>query len=103
MKPLSIGYFARIIGHPLYDYQITVGDAILDSVLNGKGYCFSCMFARQMGKNELSAALEAYLLLAFEQGTIVKVAPTYKPQVVTSRMRLLSMLDNPLSRSRLWR
>jgi hypothetical protein len=72
-------------------------------VLGGKGLTFSVMFARQMGKNQLSAVLEAYLLACIPQGTIIKAAPTFKPQVITSRMRLLSMLDNQLTRHRVWR
>ncbi len=99
-----IGLFARhVLGKPLYPYQEEVGDAILDSVFNRRGYTFSVMFARQMGKNQLSAILEAYLLSCMDEGTIVKAAPTFKPQIINSRIRLLSMLDNPLTRSRVWR
>jgi hypothetical protein len=29
-----------------------------------------------MGKNQLSAAVEAYLLFAMESGTLIKAAPT---------------------------
>jgi hypothetical protein len=100
----GIGWFAReILGKPLYPYQEIVGDAILRSIIEGRGDTFTVMFARQMGKNQLSAVLEAYLLFAFEQGTIVKAAPTYKPQVINSRMRLLSMLETPLLRARVWK
>lgn len=100
----GIGWFAReILGRPLYSYQEIVGDAILRSIIAGRGDTFTVMFARQMGKNQLSAVLEAYLLFAFEQGTIVKAAPTYKPQVINSRMRLLSMLEAPLIRERVWK
>lgn len=56
-----------------------------------------------MGKNQLSAVLEAYLLFVYPQGSIVKAAPTYKPQIVNSRMRLLSMLEAPLLRERVWK
>jgi len=104
MKPLSIGFFARnIIGHPLYWYQEEISQAILASILHRRGLTFSIMLARQTGKNQLSAVLEAYLLTCMTEGTIIKAAPTYKPQVITSRMRLLSMLDNPLTSSRTWR
>ena len=99
----GIGWFAReVLGKPLYPYQEIVGDAILDSIIHRHGHTFSVMFARQMGKNQLSAIIEAYLLTCMEQGNIVKAAPTFKPQVINSRIRLLSMLDNPLTAARTW-
>jgi hypothetical protein len=56
------------------------------------------MFARQMGKNELSAHLEAYLLGLYsgQGGNIVKAAPTFKPQVISSKERLEWVLSNPM-------
>jgi hypothetical protein len=53
------------------------------------------MFARQMGKNETSAQLEAFLLSqnAERGGTIVKAAPTFKPQTITSMLRLKEVLS----------
>ncbi|GHO57420.1 hypothetical protein [Ktedonobacter robiniae] len=100
----GLGWFAReILGKPLYPYQELVGDAILESVLEGRGDTFTVMFARQMGKNQLSATLEAYLLFCMQEGSIVKAAPTYKPQTINSRQRLLSLLDNPFMRNRVWK
>jgi hypothetical protein len=57
------------------------------------------MMSRQAGKNELSAHIEAYLLNlhAGIGGAIVKAAPTYVPQLATSRLRLESTLENPLN------
>ncbi len=102
--PKRIGWFAReILKKPLYPYQEIVGDAILQSIIEEAGRTFTVMFARQMGKNQLSAVLEAYLLFCMESGTIVKAAPTYKPQVVNSRLRLLSMLESNLTRDRIWK
>lgn len=103
MPQISIGEFAKLIGKNLYPYQIEAGDAILDSVLENKGLQFTIMLARQMGKNELSATMEAYLLFCMPEGNIVKAAPTFKPQIVTSRQRLLSMLENPLMSNKVWR
>jgi hypothetical protein len=104
LKAISIGYFARnIIRHPLYWYQEEISEAILASILHQRGETISIMLARQMGKNQLSAVVEAYLLSCMTEGTIIKAAPTYKPQIITSRMRLLSMLDNPITASRIWR
>lgn len=100
----GLGWFAReVLGKPLYPYQELVGDAILQSVLEGRGDTFTVMFARQMGKNQLSAALEAYLLFCMPEGSIIKAAPTYKPQTINSRQRLLSLLDTDLTRERLWK
>ncbi len=56
-----------------------------------------------MGKNETSAIIEAYLLCCMESGTIIKAAPTWKPQIVNSRLRLLSMLENDFTKDRVYR
>jgi hypothetical protein len=75
--PKRIGPFARtILGRDLYPYQELIADTILDSIINGYGYAFTCMLSRQSGKNELSAALESYLLFCMGSGTIIKAAPT---------------------------
>ncbi len=104
MKRPNIGWFAaNIIGKPLYPFQVEIGNAILDSVLNNRGLTFTIMLARQMGKNQISAIIETYLLSCMEEGNIIKAAPTYKPQVINSRLRLLSMLENPLTGNRVWR
>jgi len=104
MKKPNIGWFAaNIIGKPLYPFQVEIGNAILDSVLNNRGLTFTIMLARQMGKNQISAIIETYLLSCMEEGNIIKAAPTYKPQVINSRLRLLSMLENPLTGNRVWR
>jgi hypothetical protein len=65
-----------------------------------RGLTITVMMARQMGKNETSAILESYLLALFRGvgGTIIKAAPTLRPQAVNSRRRLVRMLDNPLAR-----
>ena len=77
MPGIDISWFAREILHkPLYVFQEEICNAILDSVLNGKGLTFTIMLARQSGKNQISAAIEAYLLACMESGTIIKAAPT---------------------------
>lgn len=79
----------------LRSYQAKCARAIAHSVHHGLGKIFTVMFARQMGKNETSAILEAYLLNHYAEkgGTIVKAAPSFKPQVVTSMLRLKQTLD----------
>src|SRR5256885_7636907 len=97
-----IGTFARdVLGRPLYPYQELIGEAILDSILLRKGLTFTVMLARQMGKNQLSAVIEAYLLWHCEDGAIVKAAPTFRPQIINSYHRLLSMLEP--ATERVWR
>lgn len=103
MTQLSITHFARyILGKPLYPYQSEIAEAILASVLGSHGSIFTVMMSRQSGKNQLSAVLEAYLLWRMTEGTIVKAAPTFTPQILNSRLRLLSLLDAPLTRERIW-
>lgn len=103
ISPSAITLFARhILGHPLYPYQQQVAEAILASICGGHGRIFTVMMARQSGKNQLSAVLEAFLLACMPQGTIVKAAPTFNPQITNSRLRLLSLLDTPATRERIW-
>jgi len=93
--------FSRyVIGRPLRPYQLQVVRAVLDSVWHGRGLTFTVMLARQMGKNELSAHLECYLLNLYQRrgGTMIKAAPTFRPQAVLSRLRLREVLNNPWNR-----
>jgi hypothetical protein len=93
--------FSRhVIGRALRPYQVEVVRAVLDSVWQRRGLTFTVMLARQMGKNELSAHLECYLLNLYRRrgGTIVKAAPTFRPQAVLSRLRLREVLDNAWNR-----
>lgn len=100
---VTIAWFARhILGKALYPYQCEIAEAILDSIKGGHGRIFTVMMARQSGKNQLSAVLEAYLLATTPTGSIVKAAPTFTPQIITSRLRLLSMLNTPLLRDYVW-
>ncbi len=82
---------------PLRPYQIDVANAIQASITGQHGHTFTVMMARQMGKNELSAHLEAWLLVGHAQkgGTIVKAAPTYRPQIANSMLRLEACLRRP--------
>ena len=103
LSSISIARFAQhVLGKPLYPYQCEIAEAIIASIAHGDGRVFTVMMARQSGKNQLSAILEAYLLTCMKHGTIVKAAPTFSPQITNSRLRLLSMLDTPLTRERVW-
>ncbi|MFN0074535.1 MAG: hypothetical protein ACKVVP_23895 [Chloroflexota bacterium] len=92
----DVGLFSRhLLGRPLRPYQLEPARAIVASVLGRQGRTFSVMMARQAGKNELSAQLEAYLLSVFQRvgGTMVKAAPTFRPQARISMRRLESVLE----------
>jgi len=79
----------------LYPYQRDVFEAVKDSVLNGRGLTFSVEIARQGGKNELSAWLEADFMARYLEFplNIVKCAPTFTPQALISLRRLCHCLD----------
>jgi len=95
--PDVVAFSHTVLARPLYLYQARIARAIVRASASATGHTFTVMMARQMGKNELSAQLEAYLLNVHRQtgGTIVKAAPTLKPQALLSRHRLLQALDNP--------
>ena len=80
--------------HSLRPYQYQIAEAVFDSVQDRKGLSFSVMIARQGGKNEISAWIEAHILLAFSQfgGVSVKAAPTFHPQALISISRLKDVL-----------
>ena len=92
-----IAFSTQIAGRPLRPYQLEAANAILASIEGGMGETFVVMMARQMGKNELSAQLEAWLLDQASEtgGTIVKAAPTFRPQLHTSLARLSGVLRHP--------
>ena len=80
----------------LRPYQVEIGRAVMDSVLNERGLTFTVEIARQGGKNELSAQMEVLLLAMFSAkgGNLVKGAPTFDPQVRTSMDRLKERLGH---------
>jgi len=95
---------ATVLGMALRPYQAQVARAVLASIAAGHGHTFTVQMPRQSGKNQLSAHLEAFLLTRRQRagGTLVKCAPTFRPQVHTSISRLVRTLDNPLTRGQ-WR
>ena len=96
----DVGSFSAYGLHrPLRPYQLEAARAIAASVLDHQGLTFTVVFPRQAGKNELSAHLEAFLLRHYrwKGGSIVKAAPTFRPQVVHSILRLEQLLGEPLT------
>ena len=83
----------------LRPYQVEPVLCILDSIENKKAKIITVMMSRQSGKNESSGQLEGFLLTRNKKrgGVIVKAAPTWKPQIVNSMLRLQEVLDNPLT------
>jgi len=74
----------------LRPYQCEAARAVLESVLERRGRAISVEIARQGGKNELSAQLELLLLCmnADRPAEAVKCAPTFRPQLRISMLRL---------------
>lgn len=95
---------AAVLGMPLRPYQAEVARAVLASIAEGRGDSLTVLMPRQSGKNQLSAHLQAYLLTRCQRrgGSLVKCAPTFRPQVLVSIARLLRALENPLTAGR-WR
>ncbi len=100
----DLALFSRhvIRSHPLREYQLAPARAIVESVRRRLGLQFAVVFCRQAGKDEMLAQLEAFLLNLFQLkgGSIVLAAPTYKPQSLVSRQRLLERLDNGFNHRR---
>jgi hypothetical protein len=97
------GEFSRAaLPAPLRPYQLEVARAIGVSVQERRGDTITVLFPRQAGKNELSAQVEAWLLWRFSRagGQLVKAAPTFRPQLLTSLHRLERMLRGPLTADR---
>jgi hypothetical protein len=91
-----------ILSRPLRPYQLEPAAAILRSIGQGRGDAITVMMSRQAGKNELSAHLESFLLANRQRrlDTLVKAAPTFKPQTINSLLRLTALLDNPVTAGR---
>lgn len=87
----STALFSRdVVGMALYPYQTPWADRIVSAAAEGRTETIVVEMARQSGKNETSAQVEAMLLarLAGRGGAMVKTAPTWKPQIVNSKLRL---------------
>ena len=101
----DVALFTAIIsGVLLRSYQREAAYAIVKGAILGNGGDYAVIFARQSGKNEIQARLEAYLLMLFqtEGGEIVKISPTFDPQSQNSIRRLEIALSRGGLRG-LWR
>src|SRR4051794_40620052 len=85
-------------GRRLRKYQVEAARPILAAVESGRalpqGGAFVILFSRQAGKDELLAQLAAFLLARYRRrgGALVLAAPTFKPQCLITRRRLLERL-----------
>lgn len=87
----SMLLFSRdLVGLQLHPYQVEWADYVLEVVAQHRNETIVVEMPRQSGKNEASAQLEVALLARFGRrgGDIVKTAPTWKPQIVNSKLRL---------------
>src|SRR5437868_6879262 len=96
----DVGEFSRVVWprYRLRAYQEIVAREIASSVVRGEGRQFAVVFARQSGKDEMLAQLEAYLLCRYRLrgGSLLVVNPTYRPQGLIGRRRLLDRLNAPI-------
>ena len=86
----DIALFSRdVVRYPLYRYQAHWAQYIAEVVAAGRNEQIVVKMPRQSGKNETSAQLEIAILARFgaRGGEIVKCAPTFKPQVLNSKLR----------------
>src|SRR5574340_664253 len=91
-------FTSRAGGIRLRPYQRLAASAVLHSIRKRLGLSIVLVFARQSGKDELSANLKAYLLAryAHHDASIVEANPTYKPQTINAISRLEDRLSTNL-------
>jgi len=79
-------------------YQLEAALPILAAITARKGGSYCLVFSRQSGKDELLAQLQAFLLARHQLrgGNLVMGAPTFKPQCLISRRRLLERVRTPV-------
>ncbi len=79
----------QVIGMPLYRYQQRWAQHVIDVANNRMPDTTVVEMSRQSGKNETSAHIEVCLLASHGRkgGMLVKCAPTWKPQIVNSKLR----------------
>lgn len=85
---------SRPAGYALRPYQREIAVAVLGAIERRRGETLSVEVARQGGKNETSAWIEMLTLVREAQcfTDAIKAAPTFRPQALISRRRLLERL-----------
>lgn len=86
--------FSRdVVGVPLYAYQTGVAQHMLTAINEGSNQIITLEMPRQSGKNQLAAILQAAALAKHGNRDVMAVvaSPTFKPQIVNSKMRFESI------------
>lgn len=80
---------------PLKPWQVHLVNLIERKMAVKDGSTLTVRISRQAGKNEIAATVHDRHLLrkAGTGGNIVRAAPTFKPQIVTSKLRLETILE----------
>lgn len=90
----DIYLFSRdLIGVALYPYQVGWAQYILDVMADKRNETIVVEMSRQSGKNQGQAAYQVATLARFgaQDKSIVACAPTYRPQLINSKMRFESL------------
>src|SRR5512146_1981452 len=97
--------WAAAAGVTLRPYQSEIALAIKDSIIHSPGLTFVVILPRQSGKNEIQRNLFGWLLYraGAHGGTIISVAPTYKPQTTNAVDRMRTTLDSNVVTRGKWR
>jgi hypothetical protein len=94
----SLGEFSRLVlRKPLHPYQLEAANGITPYLRSDLQFPeFVVTMSRQSGKNEMSAQFAAWNMNRHRitGGTIIKAAPTFKPQIIISMQRLERCLTN---------
>ncbi len=97
----------RIVKKPLFWPQVVVAKALERAMAARAAETICVRSSRQTMKNEVSGLTEVRALVRHQRigGSIVKTAPTYEPQVTTSKHRLEEMAaTDPMVRRKIrWR
>lgn len=86
----DIYLFSRdVIGIPLYAYQTRVAQHMLESISERRNEIVTLEMPRQSGKNQLAAVVQTAMLARHGNRDVqaVVASPTFKPQIVNSKMR----------------
>lgn len=92
----DVALFSRdVIGYPLYRYQVEWAQQALEMIAERRNEVLVVEQPRQSGKNETSAQLEVAVLARHgaHGGELVKCAPTFKPQIVNSKLRFAARAE----------
>jgi hypothetical protein len=71
---------------------------LIRAVTEGRGGSYQMLFSRQSGKDETIAQVLAYLMLRYrlDGRGVVMGTPTFRPQALVSRRRLMDRMKTPL-------